>query len=74
MKYRADQLTNGQYAVFSGKSYYPATVTDDEKEAKKQALVWSAQWYYAQAEAAYALAEQNDLLGPHDTSLGDWLC
>jgi hypothetical protein len=74
MKYKAQQLNNGNYAVFSGKSYYPETITLDEKEAKKEALKMSAQWYYQQAEKAWALAEKDDLLGKYDTCLGDWLC
>ena len=74
MKYNAKQLSNGNYAVHSGKSYYPSTETPDERVAKKQALIMSAQWYYQQAEAAYAEAEANDLLDQYDTCLGDWLC
>ena len=74
MKYRADKLSNGNYAVFSGKSYYPSTETTDERAAKKEALIWSAQWYYQQAEKAYQIAEEEDLLDKYDTCLGDWLC
>ena len=74
MKYKTVQLSNGNYAVASGKSYYPSTETSDERAAKKEALVMSAQWYYEQAEKAWAIAEENDLLDKYDTCLGDWLC
>ena len=74
MKYKAAQLNNGNYAVFTGKSYYPSTVTTDERAAKKEALIMSAQWYYEQAEKAYKIAEEEELLGEYDTCLGDWLC
>ena len=74
MKYKAQKLNDIEYAVFSGKSYYPSTVTTDERAAKKEALIMSAQWYYAQAEKAWEKAENEDLLGEYDTCLGDWLC
>jgi hypothetical protein len=74
MKYRADQLSNGNYAVFSGKSYYPDTETLNSDAAKKLALQMSAQWYYEQAEKAFKQAEEEGLLGEYDNSLGDWLC
>ena len=75
MKYKAKQLTSGDFAVFSGNNkYFTDTVTADKKMAKKMALMYSAQWYYAQAEEAYALAEKEGLLGEYDTCLGDWLC
>ena len=74
MKYKAQKLNDTEYAVFSGKSYYPSTVTTDERAAKKEALIMSAQWYYEQAEKAYQIAEEEDLLDKYDTCLGDWLC
>jgi len=74
MKYKAAQLSNGNYVVAAGKSYYPSTETPDERTAKKEALVMSAQWYYQQAEKAWEEAEKEDLLDKYDTCLGDWLC
>ena len=74
MKYKVAQLDNGNYAVATGKSYYPDTETSDERAAKKQALMMSAQWYYQQAEKAFQQAEDEGLLNKYDTCLGDWLC
>ena len=74
MKYKAQQLTNGQYAVFEGRKYFTSTVTDIKESADKQALIMSAQWYYSMAEKAFDEAEKEGLLGEYDGCLGDWLC
>ena len=74
MKYSAKRMTDGKWAVFTGKSYFTATVTDTQKVAERKALVMSAQWYYNQACEAYEIAEKKGLLDEYDGSLGDWLC
>lgn len=74
MKYKAKQLTTGDYAVFGGNRYFTDSVTPDKKLADKLALIYSAQWYYAQASKAWDEAEKQGLLGEYDTCLGDWLC
>ena len=74
MKYRAEQLSNGNYAVFTGKQYFISTETPDENKAKYEALKMSAIWYYNQAEAAFKEAEEQGLLNKWDDCLGEWLC
>lgn len=74
MKYKAKQLESGEWAVFTGTRYFTGSVTTSEKAAMKDALKRSAQWYYIQAEEAYAQAEKEGLLDEYDGCLGDWLC
>lgn len=74
MKYNARKTSNGDYAVFTGNSYFSNTVTSDLNEAKKTALMLSAQWYYEQAEKAFAQADKEGLLDKYETHLGEWLC
>ena len=50
MKYRADQLRNGQYAVFTGKKYFTDTVTDSREQAEKFAMVESMRWHQWQMD------------------------
>ena len=50
MKYRADQLSNGQYAVFTGRKYFTATVTDSKTEAERNAFIESMRWHQWQID------------------------
>ena len=50
MKYRADQLSNGQYAVFTGRKYFTDTVTDSKAEAKRNAFIESMRWHQWQID------------------------
>lgn len=45
MKYKAGQLNNGKWAVFTGRKYFPNTVCDSENDAHIQACEMSARWY-----------------------------
>ena len=50
MKYQHKQMGNGNWAVFTGKRYFPKTVTLDESEAHKEALIMSGHWYQRQMD------------------------
>ena len=50
MKYKAKQLNNGKWAVFSGKKYFKSTVTDNKNDATILACERSAQWHHAQID------------------------
>lgn len=53
MKYKTVKLLSGKYAVSAGrKQYFSDTVRDDEKEAEKEALIMSMQWYNTQRTKA----------------------
>ena len=59
MKYRADQLRNGQYAVFTGKKYFTDTVTDSKEQAEKFAMVESMVWHRNQMDKIIRKAEDS---------------
>lgn len=48
MKYNAKQLSDGRWAVFTGKRYWPKTATEDRDEAKQTAAEFSADWHIGQ--------------------------
>ena len=50
MKYRADQLSNGQYAVFTGRKYFTDTVTNSKTEAERNAFIESMRWHQWQID------------------------
>ena len=50
MKYQAKQLRDGNWAVFSGKSYWRNTVTENERNAKVEALHMSGRWHGEQID------------------------
>lgn len=50
MKYRAKQLSNGQYAVFTGRKYFTGTVTDSKTEAERNAFIESMRWHQWQID------------------------
>ena len=66
MKYRADQLANGQYAVFTGKRYFSTTLTDIQSEAEIRALEMSGAWYREQADAAHTRLTELDAVDSTD--------
>ncbi len=45
MKYKAKQLSNGKWAVWTGQSYFVNTVTLVEKDARVEALYMSGHWH-----------------------------
>jgi len=49
MKYNAKQLPNGNWAVFTGKKYWPNTETTDREEANKSANYKSAMFHMKEA-------------------------
>lgn len=54
MKYKVTTLKDGSFAVDAGRGrYYVNTVTKDIKEAEKQALVKSMNWYNDQLIRAF---------------------
>lgn len=53
MKYQAKKNSRGQWAVFQGRKYFRSTTTDNELEAKQQALVMSMKWYNDQKNLAW---------------------
>lgn len=59
MKYRADQLSNGQYAVFTGRKYFTDTVTDSKEQAEKFAMVESMVWHRNQMDKIISKAEDS---------------
>ena len=50
MKYSAKQLSNGKWAVFSGKKYFINTVHNNEFYVKRRAIELSAQWYQSKID------------------------
>ena len=69
MKYNAKQLNNGQWAVFTGKQYFPHTVADTKGEAHIWAIKESAIWHQQQ------LDKLEDEFGTVEGStLKEWIC
>lgn len=68
MKYQHGQLKSGQWAVFTGRRYFVNSVTDDEQEAHKDAIIRSAHWYKEQIEKCEAEMEKNGFLDGSDGS------
>ena len=60
MKYSAKQINNpahkdcGKWAVFTGKKYYPYTLSDNKEYATEQALILSMQWYNDQMDKCWS--------------------
>ena len=52
MKYKAQQLNNGNYAVVAGSKYFTDTETDSKEQAEKMAIIKSMQWYQSQIDTA----------------------
>ena len=55
MRYTAKKMKendglNTQWAVHHGKRYFPSTVTTNQIDAEKQALILSAEWHQRQME------------------------
>lgn len=51
MKYKARQMSNGNWAVFSsGVKYFIGTERKTEAEAQKQACIRSAEWHQIQMD------------------------
>ena len=50
MKYKAKQMKNGKWAVFTGKQYFTDTVTENKHDATVRALEMSGCWYRDQID------------------------
>lgn len=72
MKYRADQLSNGQYAVFTGRKYFTDTVTDSKAEAKRNAFIESMRWHQWQIDKIERDMDNSGLF-EHGENLRDYL-
>ena len=71
MKYKADQLNNGKYAVFTGKRYFPSTVTDSKEQAEKSAMVESMCWHRDQMDKIWLQADKSGYF--EDERIEDYL-
>ena len=69
MKYNAKQLNNGQWAVFTGKQYFPHTVADTREEAHISAIKQSAIWHIKQLDK---LQEEFGIV--EGSTLKEWVC
>ena len=88
MKYQAKRLSNGSWAVFSGKRYFTGTETVIENEAIEEALIRSMIFYQGQMDNAFGILEThcnkmngiasntNEILMTNGASVsyGDLLC
>lgn len=70
-KFTAKQLHSGEWAVFTGKSFFTSTVTAFENEARIAAAHRTALWHQAQMDKA---EKEMRKLGAFDngTDFGDW--
>jgi hypothetical protein len=69
MKYNAKQLSNGKWAVFAGKQYWPSTVSETKEEAHIWAIKKSAIWHRDQLDK---LSEEFGIV--EEGTLFDWIC
>jgi len=65
MKYKADKIHTGQYAVCTGSKYFLNTVTDSKELAEKWAMVKSMRWHRDQIDKIVLQAEKSGHFG-HD--------
>lgn len=79
MKYKAVELTNGNFAVGYGKKFYPSTETADKEKAEERAMIMSLQYHYEQAQKIFdqlekRWPEQFDGNSMSKTNFGDLIC
>lgn len=73
MKYKAQQLNNGNYAVVAGSKYFTDTETDSKEQAEKMAIIKSMQWYQSQIDTAWQNGLDSGLFDYYEDR-GDYLC
>ena len=67
MKYKANQLSSGKWAVFANrKQYFTDTVRETKQEADAEALRQSAIWYRNMMDEAHQRLEEMGALDPRD--------
>lgn len=71
MKYKADKIHTGQYAVCTGSKYFPSTVTDSKEEAEKLAIVESLLWHQRQMDKIKSVADKSGHF--EGENIDDWL-
>ena len=69
MKYNAKQLDDGKWAVFTGKHYWPSTITESREEAHRQAIIKTAIYHRVQLDEL--IEEFGTVEG---CGLSDWIC
>lgn len=73
MKYKAQQLNNGNYAVVAGSKYFTDTETNSKEQAEKMAIIKSMQWYQSQIDTAWQNGLDSGLFECWEDR-GDYLC
>jgi len=75
MKYKAEMINETEWAVTSnaGKKYFVDTVTTEETEARRLAVIYSMQWHQEQIDKMF-MAGQRDGLFKDSACMGDYLC
>jgi len=75
MKYKAEMINDTHWAVTSkaGKVYFVDTVTTDEAEARRLAVIYSMQWHQKQIDKMF-MQGQRDGLFKDNACMGDYLC
>tara|TARA_B100001094_G_C17554762_1_gene495438 strand:+ start:100 stop:318 length:219 start_codon:yes stop_codon:yes gene_type:complete len=63
MKYKADKIHTGQYAVCTGARYFLETVTDSKEQAEKWAMIKSARWHRDQIDKIWRQANKSGYFG-----------
>jgi len=53
MKYKAQQTSDGQWAVFTGARYFVDTVTENQREAERIAFTMSMRWHQEQIDSIF---------------------
>ena len=76
MKYKAKQMRDGKWAVFTGSNYYISSVTESKQDAEEEALIRSMRWYHDKAQETYGKLEKLNptKYGDYKTSMSDLLC
>jgi hypothetical protein len=62
MKYKTGKLSNGNWAVCHGVSYYPSTESSDLAKVEHLAVTMSIQWHQRQIDKIAAAAEKDGIL------------
>jgi len=71
MKYKADKIHTGEYAVCSGSKYFVNTVSYNKREVEKWAMIKSMRWHRDQIDKIVSEAEKSGHFG-HD-QIDDYL-
>lgn len=68
MKYKAGKISNGNWAVCHGTSYYPDTESSDLAKVEHLAVTMSIQWHQRQIYKIEAAAIKDGILRDGDLS------